>query len=99
MMGAARSGEPASRVWAPNAQAVRVKGDFNSWSGEAMTLVPGSGVWAAFVEGVGAGARYKYDVLGADGVWREKADPMARFAETAPSNASIVHESQLHLGR
>ncbi|HSO03740.1 MAG TPA: 1,4-alpha-glucan branching enzyme, partial [Candidatus Limnocylindrales bacterium] len=85
-------------VWAPNAQAVRVKGDFNAWSGEGMTLVPGAGVWAAFVEGVGAGARYRYDVLGADGVWREKADPMARFAETAPSNASIVHESSYTWG-
>ncbi len=80
-------------VWAPNAQAVRVKGDFNDWAGDALSLVPGAGVWALFVEGVGEGALYKYDVLGADGVWREKADPMARFAETAPSNASIVHES------
>ena len=85
-------------VWAPNAQAVRVKGDFNTWSGEGMTLVPGAGVWAVFVAGVGAGARYRYDVLGADGVWREKADPMARFAETAPSNASIVHESSYTWG-
>ena len=81
-------------VWAPNAQAVRVNGDFNCWTGDAMSLVPGTGVWALFVEGVGEGALYKYDVLGADDVWREKVDPMARFAETAPSNASIVYESR-----
>jgi 1,4-alpha-glucan branching enzyme len=80
-------------VWAPDAQAVRVKGDFNSWAGDPLSLVPGAGVWALFVEGVDEGALYRYDVLGADGVWREKSDPMARFAETAPSNASIVHES------
>ena len=27
--------------------------------------------------GAGAGAGYKFVVLGADGQWREKADPMA----------------------
>ncbi|WP_082034585.1 1,4-alpha-glucan branching protein GlgB [Nigerium massiliense] len=81
-------------VWAPNAQAVRVNADFNWWTGDAMTLVPGSGVWATFIEGVGEGTLYKYNILGADGVWREKVDPMARFAEQAPANSSIVYESK-----
>ena len=43
--------------------------------------VGGSGVWEAFVPGVGSGASYKFVVEGADGVWRHKADPMAFFAE------------------
>ena len=81
-------------VWAPNAKSVRVNGDFNGWTGDAMALVPGSGIWALFVEGVGEGTLYKYNVLGADDVWQEKVDPMARFAERAPSNASIVYESR-----
>ena len=81
-------------VWAPNAHAVRINGDFNWWTGDDMHLVPGSGVWALFVEGVGEGAMYKYNILGADGIWHEKVDPMARFAERAPSNASIVYESK-----
>jgi 1,4-alpha-glucan branching enzyme len=83
-------------VWAPNARAVRVAGDFNNWNGEGHPLsrVPGSGVWALFVEGVGTGALYKYEILGADEVWRLKADPMARFCEAAPHNASIVYNSQ-----
>ena len=81
-------------VWAPNARAVRVNADFNGWTGDAMSLVPGSGVWALFVEGVGEGTLYKYNVLGADDVWQEKVDPMAQFAERAPSNASIVYESR-----
>ena len=83
-------------VWAPNAQTVRVVGDFNHWNGEGhtLTLVPGSGVWALFVEGVGTGNLYKFEVLGADGVWRLKADPMAMFAEAAPHTASIVYKSQ-----
>ena len=59
-----------------------------------MHLVPGSGVWSLFVEGVSTGNLYKFEVLGADGVWRLKADPMARFAEAAPHTASIVYESQ-----
>jgi len=83
-------------VWAPNAQAVRLVGDFNYWNGEGhyMQLVPGSGVWALFVEGASTGSLYKFEVLGSDGVWRLKADPMARFAEAAPHTASIVYESQ-----
>ncbi len=83
-------------VWAPNAQAVRVAGDFNGWNGEGspLELVPGSGVWALFVESAATGSLYKFEVLGADGVWRLKADPMARFAEAAPHTASIVYQSQ-----
>ena len=81
-------------VWAPNAQAVQVLGDFNWWTGDAMALVPGSGVWALFVEGLDSGTLYKFRIQGPDGVWREKADPMAFFAESAPSTASIVYESE-----
>ena len=81
-------------VWAPNAREVRLNADFNWWTGDAMHLVPGSGVWATFIEGVGTGALYKYNICGEDGVWREKVDPMARFAEQAPANSSIVYESK-----
>lgn len=81
-------------VWAPNAQAVQVIGDFNWWTGDAMELIPGSGVWGTFVEGIGEGTLYKYRILGADGQWHEKVDPMARFSEQAPANASIVYESR-----
>lgn len=80
-------------VWAPNAQAVQVVGDFNGWSGDAMELIPGSGVWGLFVPGVGAGTVYKYRIHGADGRWVDKADPMARFAQGTPETASIVWES------
>jgi 1,4-alpha-glucan branching enzyme len=87
-------------VWAPNAQAVRLVGDFNYWNGEAspMHLVPGSGVWSLFVEGIGTGTLYKFEVLGGDGVWRLKADPFALFCEAPPHNASIVYESQYAWG-
>lgn len=81
-------------VWAPNAREVRLNADFNWWTGDEMILVPDSGVWTIFVEGVGEGTLYKYNVLGADGIWREKVDPLAFFAEQAPANSSIVYHSQ-----
>jgi 1,4-alpha-glucan branching enzyme len=82
-------------VWAPHAQAVRVKGDFNSWDGREhpMRQMGVSGVWELFVPAIGAGTRYKYDVLGADGQWRDKADPMATRTELPPLTSSVVFES------
>ncbi len=35
-----------------------------------------------------SGAHYKFEILGADGVWREKADPMAFHTEVPPATAS-----------
>ena len=80
-------------VWAPNARGVRVVGDFNYWDGRAqpMRSLGSSGVWELFVPGVGDGCRYKFEILGADGVWREKADPMAFATEVPPATASVVH--------
>ena len=98
-------GEPVSgtafAVWAPSARGVRLKGDFNGWDGREHPLrqLGQSGVWELFVPGVGTGTGYKYSILGADGQWREKADPMAFYAEPPPDTASKVFESQLLLGR
>jgi len=85
----------AFAVWAPNARAVRVVGDFNYWQGatHAMRSLGDSGVWELFVPGVDAGARYKFELLGQDGGWRQKADPMARATEIPPATASVVVES------
>jgi len=82
-------------VWAPSARGVRVIGGFNYWDGKAhpMRSLGSSGVWELFVPGVGAGTTYKYAVLGADSVWRAKADPMAFATEHPPSTGSVVFES------
>ncbi len=82
-------------VWAPAALGVRVSGDFNFWDGRAnpMRSLGSSGVWELFVPGVKDGALYKYQVLGADGTWREKADPMARRTQVPPQTASVVTHS------
>lgn len=82
-------------VWAPNARAVRVVGEFNRWDGQAhpMRALGSTGVWELFVPGVGANTPYKYEILGGDGYWRTKADPLARATECPPATASVVTES------
>ena len=91
----------AFAVWAPAAQAVRVVGDHNHWNGRehGMRSLGSSGVWEIFVPGVAAGSRYKFEILGADGHWRQKADPMARASEVPPATASVVTESTYDLER
>ncbi|MBO0803540.1 MAG: 1,4-alpha-glucan branching protein GlgB [Nocardiopsaceae bacterium] len=87
-------------VWAPNARGVRLIGDFNFWDGRGhpMRSLGGAGVWELFVPGIGSGARYKYSICGPDGVWREKADPMALLAEVPPATASVVYASRYEWG-
>jgi 1,4-alpha-glucan branching enzyme len=82
-------------VWAPNARGVRVTGDFDYWQRRAypMRSLGSSGVWEIFVPGVLPGAKYKYSILGRDGRWRDKADPLAFAAERTPATASVVHAS------
>lgn len=92
-----RDGGVAFAVWAPNARGVRVIGDFTGWGaddGWPMRCLGSSGVWEIFVPGASEGARYKYRVLGVDGQWRDKADPMAAYAEVPPATASVVHRSR-----
>ena len=87
-------------VWAPSARGVRVKADFNSWDGREhpMRQLGTSGVWELFVPDVGSGTRYKFLLLGADGEWREKADPMAFYTEVPPATSSVVYESSYQWG-
>ena len=88
-------------VWAPNARGVKVTGDFDYWQARAypMRSLGSSGVWEIFIPGVQVGSRYRYHVLGADGTWREKSDPLAFATEVPPLNASVVTESRLRVGR
>ncbi|MGY3200153.1 1,4-alpha-glucan branching enzyme [Streptomyces sp. TE5632] len=83
-------------VWAPNAQGVRVAGDFTCWDGTAfpMRSLGASGVWELFLPGIGEGARYKFEVHSRYGHLALKADPMARLAEEPPNTASIVTSSR-----
>jgi len=87
-------------VWAPNARGVRVIGDFNHWDGQGhpMRSLGRTGVWELLIPGIGAGAVYKYDILGPDGNWHRKADPLARHAERPPSTGSVVTDSRYEWG-
>jgi len=82
-------------VWAPNARAARVIGDFNGWGGSTYTMrnMGSTGVWELFIPGLPVGSNYKFELLTHSGAWVTKADPMARFAEVPPMTASIVTES------
>jgi 1,4-alpha-glucan branching enzyme len=82
-------------VWAPNAEAVAVMGDFNGWDAERHCLKTrwdGSGIWEGFVPGVGKGSVYKFRVHGPDGYAGDKGDPYAFRWEVAPGTGSIVHD-------
>jgi len=87
-------------VWAPAARDVRVVGDFNGWDGQGyeMRSLGSSGVWELFVPGVGPGACYKYQVTGADGAVKLRADPFAFATEVPPRTASVVHQSSYRWG-
>ena len=91
-------------VWAPNARAVHVIGDWNAWNPRADPLAPrsdGSGIWDGFVANARPGHAYKFHLesrFGADGIDRgpghglvlEKADPFAFQAEPPPRTASRI---------
>ncbi|MBC7441573.1 MAG: 1,4-alpha-glucan branching protein GlgB [Ramlibacter sp.] len=87
-------------VWAPHAQAVRVIGDFNQWSGvlHSMRNMGSTGVWELFVPGLAAGSNYKFELLAQSGDWVRKADPMARYTEIPPKTASVIGETSYEWG-
>jgi 1,4-alpha-glucan branching enzyme len=82
----------AFAVWAPAARAVSVVGDFNSWDGRLhpMRSMGPVGIWELFLPDIGEGARYKYEILSADGEVLLKADPYAQQTEVPPKTASVI---------
>ena len=91
-----RDGEDGAyfAVWAPNAAAVSVVGDFNSYDPAAHPLKirsDGSGIWEGFVAGAKREDTYKYHIVSSfDGRVQLKADPYAKYAERPPNSASVV---------
>ena len=84
-------------VWAPNARAVSVVGDFNGWNPGAHPLksLGVSGLWETFVPDVGEGSLYKWHLQTAAGPAVAKMDPFGLLCERPPHTASMTH----HLGR
>lgn len=79
----------AFAVWAPNARAVSLVGDFNGWNhyADPMEKDEKSGIWRAF-KPLLEYTSYKYAIQRQDGGWQLKADPYAFHAETKPETAS-----------
>ena len=80
-------------VFAPNASAVSVIGDFNHWNGSLHPMEKTSmGYWVLVVPNITEGARYKYQIKDANGhELPHKADPLGFSAEQYPSHASKIY--------
>ena len=83
------------RVWAPNAKAVSLVGDFNNWDNSADPLekIADSQVWEIFKTGLKQYDTYKYAIDGCDGKLHMKADPFGVHMEVKPSTGSKVYKS------
>jgi 1,4-alpha-glucan branching enzyme len=80
-------------VWAPNASAVAIVGDWNEWQAESLERVESkgpTGIWSMVSNAPQSGHCYKYEITTAEGRTIRKADPMARQTERPPSDASVV---------
>ncbi len=82
-------------VWAPNARAVSVNGNFNNWDGRIhrMRCLGNSGIWEIFIPDVRDYEPYKFEIHPARGGTLLKSDPYGSFFELRPANASLTYNS------
>ncbi|HET6648379.1 MAG TPA: 1,4-alpha-glucan branching protein GlgB [Pyrinomonadaceae bacterium] len=82
-------------VWAPQAEAVSVVGNFNNWDGRQhqMRSLGGSGVWELFIPDLEPGTLYKFEIRTRGWSPFLKADPYAVLMEVPPNTSSIVYDS------
>ncbi len=80
-------------VWAPNAEMVRLVGNFNDWNGNGYCLhkVNDGGIWCIHIEADLHGALYKYEIISKEGRTLLKSDPYRFYSEIRPNTASIVY--------
>lgn len=87
-------------VWAPNALAVSVIGDFNNWNRGANPMYRRHndlGVWECFIPGLQVGTVYKYAIYSRFNNYAvDKTDPYGFAAEIRPQTASIVADIHQH---
>ncbi|MFW5976385.1 MAG: 1,4-alpha-glucan branching protein GlgB [Bacillota bacterium] len=79
-------------VWAPNANCVKIIGNFNQWNGNnhEMKKIKDSGLWSLFVAGLVEGELYKYEIETREGKTKHKADPYGFSSEKRPGTASRI---------
>jgi 1,4-alpha-glucan branching enzyme len=80
------------RVWAPNAQAVSIVGDFNSWDDRVnqMRSLGASGIWEIFIPHLQENEIYKFSIKNQEGQILEKCDPFQFYGEVRPKTGSVV---------
>nr|WP_086938552.1 1,4-alpha-glucan branching protein GlgB [Thaumasiovibrio occultus] len=86
-------------VFAPNASAVSVIGDFNHWDERRHPMQRiDHGCWLLFIPGLNGGDCYKYALKDSQGnALPHKQDPWGYHAEQYPSFSSIVYDqNQYH---
>lgn len=88
-------------VWAPNAEYIAVIGDWNNWDAGPNPLRHrgNSGIWEAFIPGVGKGNIYKFHIASRFYGYREdKTDPFGSFFEVSPKFAAVVWDREYDWG-
>ena len=78
-------------VWAPNAKAVSLVGDFNNWLVHHTKMQLEDGIWQVTTE-ARPGDAYKYAITTNTGAILYKADPYATYAEVRPKTASVIYD-------
>ena len=86
--------QTACRVWAPNAKACSVVGDFNAWDDGANQMRKiSSGVWECYLPfALKQFDPYKFCIETADGRRLLKSDPYARHFESGSGHASKYYD-------
>lgn len=78
-------------VWAPNAKAVSVVGEFNAWNENASPMIKEeNGVFKIFLPEAREGMLYKYCITTEAGERLLKADPFANATELRPGTSSKI---------
>jgi len=84
----------AFRVWAPHAQSVFVKGEFNNWSDTATPLThEENGYWYVDVVSAKPCQEYKYVIINGDQRF-ERIDPYAKQVTNSTGNSVIYDASE-----
>ncbi len=87
-------------LWAPNAHAVSVMGEFNDWQRHSHWLKRihvDAGIWEGFVPGASVGQHYKFHIESTKDAYKvDKSDPFAFSSEVAPATASVITNLDYH---
>ncbi len=81
------------RVWAPNAVAVSVIGDFNNWNKDThyMNKIDSKGIWELDIKNLKKWDLYKFSIQDQNGKIHEKADPYSFYSQLRPGTASVIY--------